>query len=710
VRCPTAFALLMPSLLTCACASAPPASAPAPAPPFEQTLAWMIRLEDQRILRGEPSPPLASAPPSGRRRAAAAPPALPAPDLLAALTSTDARVRRRAALAVGRVGLADGVAPLVRLLATEPTPEVREMAAFGLGLIGDASAVDPLLAALRDASPAVQGRAAQALAAIGAQAHANAIAAMMRPHLDAGALRAIAPDDLTYPLAPPVEAVRLGLYALARLKAYDALASVALDAGGQPVSEWWPVAYALGRAEDSRAAAALVTLTRSAGLYTRAFAARGLGYAKAADSAGVLLPLAEDVVRQPFVALEAVRALAALDARAAAPVLVRVLERPALDPAMKAEVIAALARVGSGDDGEQVLDALSDPVPAVRAAAFRALAALDRVRFLSALSGLDPDRHWSVRAAVASGIAYLPPEEAVPLLEPLLHDADQRAVPAVIAALAAVKAPKLESILVEQLGADDPVVRAAAAAALGDLHPTAGADVLAAAYRKAERDASYVARGAILGALAKYGREAAEPTLVAALADKDWAVRVRAASLLKSLDPARDTAAAIRPAPTTINANSIRDSGIVSPPYSTQVFVDTDRGTFQLELAVLDAPLNIHSFVTLARKGFFDGLSVHRVVPGFVLQDGDPRGDGEGGPGYTLRDEINERPYLRGTVGMALDWADTGGSQYFITFGPQPHLDGRYTVIGHVVSGMEVVEQLRQWDVVRRVRVWDGVQ
>jgi cyclophilin family peptidyl-prolyl cis-trans isomerase len=219
-----------------------------------------------------------------------------------------------------------------------------------------------------------------------------------------------------------------------------------------------------------------------------------------------------------------------------------------------------------------------------------------------------------------------------------------------------------------------------------------------------------VARGAILGALAKYGRAAAEPTLVAALADKDWAVRVRAASLLKSLDPARDTAAAIRPAPTTVDADTIRGGRIVSPPYSTHVFIDTDKGTFQLELAVLDAPLAIHGFVTLARRGFFDGLSIHRVVPGFVVQDGDPRGDGEGGPGYTLRDEINERPYLRGTVGMALDWADTGGSQYFITFGPQPHLDGRYTVLGHVVSGMEVVEQLRQWDVVRRVRVWDGVQ
>ena len=269
-----------------------------------------------------------------------------------------------------------------------------------------------------------------------------------------------------------------------------------------------------------------------------------------------------------------------------------------------------------------------------------------------------------MRAAVASTLGTLEPEQAVPLLLPLLKDQDQRAVPAVLAALAAVKAPEVERILLEHLKADDPVVRAAAAPALGELRPAGTADALATALsRPAERDPTYAARGAILGALAKYGRAAAEPTLIAALKDKDWAVRVRAASLLKTLDPARDTAAAIRPAPTTVDAATIASSPVVSPPYSTHVYVDTDKGTFQIELAVLDAPLTVYSFITLARKGFFDGLSIHRVVPGFVLQDGDPRGDGEGGPGYTLRDEINERPYLRGTVGMALDWQETGGSQ-----------------------------------------------
>ena len=89
-------------------------------------------------------------------------------------------------------------------------------------------------------------------------------------------------------------------------------------------------------------------------------------------------------------------------------------------------------------------------------------------------------------------------------------------------------------------------------------------------------------------------------------------------------------------------------------------------------------------------------------MPDFVVQDGDPRGDGNGGPGYTIRDELNDLPYLRGTVGMALVGPDTGGSQWFITHSPQPHLDAKYTVFGHVVAGMDVVDKLKQGDTIVR--------
>jgi cyclophilin family peptidyl-prolyl cis-trans isomerase len=194
----------------------------------------------------------------------------------------------------------------------------------------------------------------------------------------------------------------------------------------------------------------------------------------------------------------------------------------------------------------------------------------------------------------------------------------------------------------------------------------------------------------------------------AALSDKDWAVRVRAAALLRELDRASDVATQIRPAPTRLTADVYGAPRLVSPPVSTEVYLDTDRGTIQIELAVLDAPLTVENFVALARGRFFNGLGVHRVVPNFVIQAGDPRGDGEGGPDYTIRDELNERPFVRGTVGMALDWADTGGSQFFITLSPQPQLDARYTAFGRVIAGMEVVDAIQPRDVIRAVRVWDG--
>src|SRR4029453_8234731 len=96
------------------------------------------------------------------------------------------------------------------------------------------------------------------------------------------------------------------------------------------------------------------------------------------------------------------------------------------------------------------------------------------------------------------------------------------------------------------------------------------------------------------------------------------------------------------------------DAQLASPQLSPHAFIETARGTIEFELWVIDAPQTARNFVALARKGFFNGLQVHRVVPNFVVQDGDPRGDGEGGPGYTIRDELNDHPFVRGTVGMAL--------------------------------------------------------
>jgi cyclophilin family peptidyl-prolyl cis-trans isomerase len=687
-----------------ACATAPP-PAPPVVVPFEQKIASMLRMEDRRVLR-EAAPAAVAAPAPARGTAAVAPPAAP-PDLVNLLADSEARVRRRAALAIGRVGLAEGVPALVARLSNDQEPEVRQMCAFALGLLARQDAVRPLRMALADAAPIVRGRAAEALGVIGAPEAAVEIATMVAGYIEAGALASVSADEVGYPLAPEVEAARLGIYALARLKAYDALASAVLSADGQPVSRWWPIAYAFRRVGDPKAASPLRALAAGDGLYTRAFAARGLGALKDAAAIEILHGLAT-AGSPPSVAVEAVRALGELGDARAYPWLVDLLGGKRLHAELRAEVVRAIGALGRAESTDLLLDLLTDRVPGVRAEALTALVRIDPERFLTALSGLDRDRHWSVRAALAGAVAELPLATATPLLEPMMADDDARVIPAVLEALARRRTPGAAAIALSSLAAEDPVVRGAAAAAVAELKPDGAVEALRAAIARSQSDDAYVARAAALAALVKFGREAAVPSLEAALSDKDWAVRVRARQLLGELDRTRDVTGAIRPAPTRLEPSAYESSDLVAPAFSPQAYLETDKGTIQIELAVLEAPLTVRSFIALARRGYFDGVAIHRVVANFVVQDGDPRGDGEGGPGYTLRDEINQRPYLRGTVGMALDWADTGGSQFFITHSPQPHLDTRYTVFGHVVDGLEVVDQLARGDVIRRVRVWDG--
>jgi cyclophilin family peptidyl-prolyl cis-trans isomerase len=137
----------------------------------------------------------------------------------------------------------------------------------------------------------------------------------------------------------------------------------------------------------------------------------------------------------------------------------------------------------------------------------------------------------------------------------------------------------------------------------------------------------------------------------------------------------------------------------------TTATVVTNRGSFTIEFLPEDAPLTVDNFVQLAKRGYFNGQTIPRVVPNFVVQAGDPRGDQNGGPGYQIRCEINEVPYERAAVGMALSGKDTGGSQWFVTHSPQPHLDGGYTVFGRVIRGMDVVDNIARGDVIRRVIV-----
>jgi cyclophilin family peptidyl-prolyl cis-trans isomerase len=231
-----------------------------------------------------------------------------------------------------------------------------------------------------------------------------------------------------------------------------------------------------------------------------------------------------------------------------------------------------------------------------------------------------------------------------------------------------------------------------------------------------------------------------EAKLAALLASYDVDGRVRAASysMLVAMDVGRhdsvvqnilrraetDTDLVVRESlpwykriPTAIDSESMHHTvewyeGVVrdivvptlrGPAYAATIV--TNRGTIRLALLGAAAPLTVRNFIVLANRGYFNGLHFHRVVPAFVVQDGDPRGDGNGGPGYVIRDELTREQYRRGAVGMALSGPDTGGSQYFLTLSPQPHLDGHYPLFARVVSGLAAMDALVEGDLIKAITV-----
>jgi cyclophilin family peptidyl-prolyl cis-trans isomerase len=217
--------------------------------------------------------------------------------------------------------------------------------------------------------------------------------------------------------------------------------------------------------------------------------------------------------------------------------------------------------------------------------------------------------------------------------------------------------------------------------------------------KKLGRDLPLEARISIVGALGTLEDKAARGALERSLSHHNAAVRKTAREALAKLELKAPTDVSVdRPPPSKGNVAEAMAKKL-------RATIRTDRGDIVVELFGADAPLTVASFVHLARSGFYRGLPFHRVVPDFVIQGGDPRGDGYGGADYDLRCEYNARPYVRGAVGMAHAGKDTGSSQFFITHSPQPHLDGRHTLFGQVVQGLDVVDAIQPGDAIREVTI-----
>ncbi len=629
----------------------------------------------------------------------------------------DPEVRRRAVLALGRIGRPGAVGPLVAALAADEAGAVRSTAAFALGLVEDPlpeEAVSALEAALLDASSRVREKAIEALGRRGGERAGEIVSGRLAELVEVSGYSERREDVEAFRRRTSWDEARLGLFALARIRddggnPGDPVAI--LSRQGSPRTLWWVSAWAAARLRDP----ALVSLHRayagSPDPVIRAFGVRGLG------STG--LPVADDLSPElshpsDTVRIEAFRALRAL-AEAGLPVgsttgarVFAALDDPV--PAIRREALLGIAQIRHPEVMDALIPRMQSPDPEVRAGALRALYVQDEEGFFLLLSGWS-DRDPVGRIAMARRLAEIhDPRIRSFLLRNMLTDEDPRVRAVALTGLGELEehlrgageaSPEVVETLVRHLGAEDPYERAAAAAMLGHLE-TAG-ESLRQAY---ELDTAAVPdfRLAALRAGLAQGPET-ERTAFArdALADPAWPVRREAHEFLRRFGLADEEPAAA----STLEAAEYR--AMLEAPFSPVAWIETSRGDIEIELFIGDAPRTVSNFIRLAREGFYNGLRFHRVVSNFVLQAGDPRGDSSGGPGYTIRCEIGEGFYMRGSVGMALDGKDTGGSQFFITLLPQPHLNGRYTLFGHVRDGFAVLDQIEAGDRIRRIRIWDGV-
>jgi len=498
----------------------------------------------------------------------------------------------------------------------------------------------------------------------------------------------------------------------------------------------------------------------------RANAARLLGAAEDKQAVDLLIKAATKDA-DSRVRVSAIRSLAALkDPKAADPLLTRgeqlfaaysKAKKPSLIPDEQSEfveVATALGRILANTDNARADKLFADfgkldkgHTPEVYIARVRVgpkrgdgnapeLVSWRQYSTLSQIVGefaaIEPTREVGKAMKSEAPDIIRPLAKAFAEADPATEGERMKAGPDALQAFAGFKTDDLGEVLRTALTNKDVQMRATAAGLIAELPPTDdNIDAVNGAFDYAWKndDQSNDALLAAMDALFKLDKKSARASVTAfmlAAGSPDQLVRLKALTFLK--DESYKDKPMLRD---WLNSAAAKEVGVVKPyggkgtkigqvlnndvDYrraltrkngSIRAVLTTEKGTFTIDFLPEDAPLTVDNFVKLARAKYFDGLEVHRVVPNFVMQDGDPRGDGNGGPGWSIRCEMNMVPFERGVVGMALSGKDTGGSQWFATHSPHPHLDGGYTVFGRVnETGMKIVDRIVRGDKILMVKI-----
>lgn len=668
-------------------------------------------------------------------------------DLQELLKSTQPAIRTRAALAAGRIGIEDAVPSLAELLKIDKDLQVRSMAAFAIGEVQAATGAAPLIAVLKNSNEpdSLRARALEALGKIAGslpreqEARTKELATVIIEVLKAESEKKSPNRDVTL----------MGLTAVLRARATSGGPIVANFLRNRDPRVRADAANTLARLRVKDGNAELRTLLKQdLDPVVRANAARVLGATEDKESFDALLDRAISD-NDSRVRVSAIRSLASLkDSRAVDSLVKRGATLTAANFNSTStelnevlEIATTLGRLLSRQDHKQVTDwlfsvskALANTAPEVEIA----LVHIAPEAYLASFGNDDDGKkqvqklmmiNWRSASGVAAGlgeIAAIPDSyqnkasvarSAESLLramldyrnagfhiETLVAVHSEYAVPDVLRALATFKSPDLASLLRAQLNESDVIVRGTAAELLGETAPSAeNTEALKVALQRAATDQLNDAVLSTLGALGAQKTNDANEVIKTALDSRDHLVRRRAVALLKT-NGAGDFSSRIGTVQTG-NTDVDYRRAVSRTNKRVVAVVTTTKGSFTIELLPNDAPLNVDNFVMLAKRGYFRNIVFHRVVPNFVIQGGDPRGDGNGGPDRQVRCEINEVPYDRGAVGIALSTKDSGGSQWFVTHSPQPHLDGGYTVFGRVTAGMDVVDRIIRGDSIKSITI-----
>ncbi len=622
-------------------------------------------------------------------------------------SSPDPLVRWRVCRAFARLQDSTGTNSLLSALASDPDPRVRREAAFALGQIGSRGATIALGYAVREQPDLeVRARAIEALGKIADRRGTGAVIAQL------GA-------------SEPVLAREA---AIACWRLADSSAVLKLAEATKSKDAWTRAfsAYALERTPYPEVSIkALERLLADPEVPVRAYAARALGRQRSPLALGPLVRAAGDSDWRVRVATQ--RSIGTLADSAALPqVLAGIADA---EPYVRETATQSAPLLRSRDAVPALGTALKDREPAVRLAAARALATLAGADAWPDLRDLltDPER-W-VRAGVLEALGEVPGEAPLLVLKKVAAglrviggSASFEERSSAFVGLGTLKTGTARAEILSGMTDAHWMVATAAAGAAGESGDSTLTPDLIRLIRNNPEPREPDVELAVLGAFAAFGRGAARvpeapevaAVLDAALASPDPRIREAGSRAYVAVygDSALAPARAAHPPPAwkaaplaDYRARLAEEDSTGAVGRVTGARLRTARGVIELSLDPREAPRTVRNFVTLADSGSYDGLRWHRVVPYFVIQDGDPLGTGSGGPGYAFRCEYNRLRYDTGAVGMALSGKDTGGSQYFITQSPQPHLDGRYTIFGHVTSGQDLVDAIRRGDRIEKVEI-----